>query len=148
MTRTARVAVAAALLAAVGAALMPAVQRAVAARQEIGAGQALYGQYCAACHGADLRGQPDWTTPKSDGKLPAPPHDASGHTWHHSDKLLAEIVRRGMAAYIGQGYKSDMPAFAGVLDDSQIAAILAYIGSKWPDEERAFQADRTIAERP
>jgi hypothetical protein len=25
---------------------------------------------------------------KPDGKLPAPPHDASGHTWHHADAQL------------------------------------------------------------
>ena len=29
------------------------------------------------------------------------PHDASGHTWHHADDLLFEIVKDGPAAVIG-----------------------------------------------
>ena len=52
---------------------------------DIAQGEDLYREYCAACHGADLEGQPDWRSAGPDGVLPAPPHDETGHTWHHPD---------------------------------------------------------------
>lgn len=107
------------------------------------AGKALYSEYCAACHGANLEGQPDWKRPKVDGKLPAPPHDASGHTWHHSDRVLAAITRDGLSAFAGQDYATDMPAFAGTLTDAEISAVLAYIKSTWSEPEIAYQAEIT-----
>ena len=47
-------------------------------------GASVYAQHCAACHGRELEGEPNWRRRKADGTLPAPPHDATGHTWHHS----------------------------------------------------------------
>ena len=76
------------------------------------------------------------------GAAPAPPHDASGHTWHHPDGVLFRIVKEGTAAVVGQGYESDMPAFAGILSDQQIRDVLAFIKSTWSERERAFQAGR------
>lgn len=109
----------------------------------IAAGQEVYADHCAACHGAALEGQPDWRRAGPDGRLPAPPHDATGHTWHHPDSVLADIVRRGTAAVVGGGYQSDMPGFADVLTEAEIAAVLAYIKSTWPPRERAFQEEVT-----
>ena len=77
---------------------------------------------------------------QANGRLPAPPHDASGHTWHHPDSELFGITKRGITPYAPAGYKSDMPAFEGVLSDDQIAAVLAYIKSTWPPDVRARQA--------
>ena len=54
------------------------------------AGRALYEQHCAACHGANLEGQPDWRSPDESGLYPAPPHDETGHTWHHDDAMLTD----------------------------------------------------------
>jgi len=103
-------------------------------------GEAVYGQACASCHGASLQGQPDWRTRRADGRLPAPPHDESGHTWHHPDEQLFAITKYGPAAVAGlDDYKTDMPAFDGVLSDRQIRAVLAYIKSTWPAEIRARQ---------
>ena len=56
-------------------------------------GEALYAQHCAACHGPNLEGDPNWKTPLPDGSLLPPPHDGRGHTWHHSDALLIEIFK-------------------------------------------------------
>jgi mono/diheme cytochrome c family protein len=112
-------------------------------------GAALYAEHCAACHGAELEGQPDWQRPGPDGRLPAPPHDATGHTWHHGDGFLMDYTRRGGQAVLddlGVAYDSAMPHFGDILTDAEIAAILDYIRSHWPDEIRAFQADRTAAE--
>ena len=94
--------------------------------------QALYAEHCAACHGAGLEGEPNWRTRDADGYLPAPPHDASGHTWHHPDAVLFEITKQGTEAVIGDGYRSRMMGFGEVLSDAEIAATLAYIKSTWP----------------
>jgi mono/diheme cytochrome c family protein len=104
-------------------------------------GQALYLEYCASCHGANLEGQPDWMERLPSGRLPAPPHDETGHTWHHSDEQLLRIVRHGLAV-IAPGYETDMPAFEGTLSDQEIVAILDYIKQTWPDRERGIQQSR------
>lgn len=99
-------------------------------------GQALYLRHCAKCHGENLQGEADWRTRRPNGELPAPPHDASGHTWHHTDEQLFGIVKHGMARYAPPDAKTNMPAFVGVLSDAEIRAVLAYIQSVWPDEIR------------
>ena len=105
-------------------------------------GQALYEEYCAACHGLALEGQPNWMIRNEDGRLPAPPHDETGHAWHHSDRQLFEIVRDRLAV-IAPGYETDMPAFGRELSDAQILSILDYLKSHWPPRERNFQEERS-----
>ena len=106
-------------------------------------GEAIYRIECATCHGAKLEGQADWRTRRADGKLPAPPHDASGHTWHHPREQLAKIIKLGMVPpNAPPGYASDMPAFAGKLTDRQIDNVLLYIESRWPPEILARRAER------
>ena len=108
--------------------------------RQVALGAAVYRQHCASCHGANLEGQPDWRTRKPDGKLPAPPHDATGHTWHHSDAQLFRITRHGLKPPLApEGYRSDMPAFDDTLSDEQIWAALAYIKNRWPADIRARQ---------
>jgi mono/diheme cytochrome c family protein len=109
-------------------------------KAQVALGQTIYAAQCARCHGANLEGQPSWRERMANGRLPAPPHDASGHTWHHPDKDLFGITKHGLGPYAPAGYESDMPAFDGVLSDAQIAAVLAYIKSRWPAEIRARQA--------
>ncbi|WP_454281691.1 c-type cytochrome [Roseovarius sp. MBR-79] len=95
-------------------------------------GAMVYEADCATCHGARLEGQPDWKSRDAEGYLPAPPHDVSGHTWHHPDAQLLDIVRRGTEAVVGQGYRSRMPGFEGKLTEYEMRAVLAYIKSTWP----------------
>lgn len=114
---------------------------------DLAQGRQLYLDHCAACHGARLEGQPDWQGRLPSGRMPAPPHDASGHTWHHPDRVLFEITKHGLEAVVGGGYASDMPGFAGVLSDGEIALILDYIKSTWPERERSYQAARTLSDR-
>lgn len=104
---------------------------------QVALGREVYAAQCASCHGAKLEGQPNWKERRPDGKLPAPPHDASGHTWHHPDTQLFEITKRGTAALVGDGYQTDMREFGSLLSDDEIWAVLAYIKSAWPPEIRA-----------
>ncbi|WP_353642146.1 cytochrome c [Mesorhizobium sp. WSM2239] len=113
----------------------------------IARGAKLYAKHCAACHGARLEGQPNWKSPLPSGRLPAPPHDASGHTWHHPDGVLFRVTKEGAAAIVGGGYESDMPGFGEILGDEDIRAILAFIKSTWPERERAYQAEMSRRER-
>ena len=98
----------------------------------VAAGKANYDTYCAECHGADLEGEPDWRERDAEGYLPAPPHDPSGHTWHHPDQQLFQITKFGTEALVGNGYRSRMKAFGDVLEDHEILEVLAYIKSTWP----------------
>lgn len=104
-------------------------------------GAAIYGEACASCHGAQLEGQPNWRSPNPDGTLPAPPHDAEGHTWHHSDKLLFRYVKLGGKEVFKDipGVKSAMPGFSETLSDDDIWNVLAFIKSHWPEQARAYQ---------
>jgi len=110
--------------------------------EQVTLGQDLYADNCASCHGANLEGQQDWRRRNEDGRMPAPPHDASGHTWHHADRPLFTITKLGVGAIV-PGYDSDMPAFEGILSDYEIIAVLAFIKSTWPERERGFQAEVT-----
>jgi len=113
--------------------------------RQVTLGADLYQQNCASCHGADLSGDPDWMTPNPDGSFRPPPHDSSGHTWHHSDQLLAQVIRGDL-----DFPESRMPAFAGLLSDEEIKAIIEYLKASWGPQERAFQWQVTWqeAQRP
>jgi mono/diheme cytochrome c family protein len=104
-------------------------------------GGELYQADCASCHGADLAGAPDWKTPNEDGSYPPPPHDSSGHTWHHPDRVLIEIIRDG-----SDFPQSRMPAFGDRLADQDIEAILEFIKASWGPQEKAYQGQVTEQE--
>ncbi len=106
-------------------------------------GAVVYQQHCASCHGANLEGQANWRVRQPGGILLAPPHDATGHTWHHPDDLLFRITKSGTDAVIPGPYRSNMPGFSDVLDDGDIWAVLAYIKSTWPPEIREAQPVRS-----
>ncbi len=110
-----------------------------AARQELTVGARVYAKNCASCHGANLEGQPNWRQRNANGRLPAPPHNVRGHTWHHDDETLFGITKLGTAEFTGLDIESDMPAFKDVLSDDDIRAVLTYIKSRWPDRIRQRQ---------
>ncbi|BAV34652.1 hypothetical protein SCL_2375 [Sulfuricaulis limicola] len=84
---------------------------------------------CAVCHGANAEGAPNWQRKGPDGKLPPPPLDASGHAWHHPGTWLRDTIRQGSVARGG-----NMPSWEGKLSDDDIAAVIAWIQSRWPEE--------------
>jgi mono/diheme cytochrome c family protein len=109
---------------------------------QLALGQKVYAQHCAACHGVKLEGQPNWQRKLANGRFPAPPHDDTGHTWHHPTEVLFAITKHGLVPpYAPPGYESDMPAFGKVLSDEEIRAVLAYIESHWSDEVRNLRAE-------
>ena len=87
-------------------------------------GSQVYIAQCAGCHGT----------------FPPPPHDATGHTWHHSDQFLFNYIKKGGQALMSDGNKSGMPAFGNVLNNNDIWAVLAYIKSQWSPKIQAWQA--------
>ena len=95
-------------------------------------GEVIYAENCASCHGTNLEGAENWRQPEEDGRMPAPPHDETGHTWHHPDAQLFQLTKLGPAKIVGQGYESNMPGYEGVLSDQEIWDVLAYIKSTWP----------------
>lgn len=114
--------------------------------QVLALGHKVYEAHCAACHGARLEGQPNWRERDASGLLPAPPHDASGHTWHHPDRVLFDITKHGVAkAARLPDYRSAMPAFEGVLSDQEIVAVLSWIKAQWPAKIREQQEEVNAA---
>lgn len=109
---------------------------------QVALGARVYAAQCAACHGGNLEGQADWRRRLPNGRLPAPPHDDSGHTWHHPEEVLFNITKHGLVPpYAPEGYESDMPAYAGKLADQEIYSVLAFIMSRWSNEVRAVRAE-------
>lgn len=103
-------------------------------------GKQVYAAQCASCHGAKLEGEGNWRRRKPDGTLAAPPHDETGHTWHHPDWMLFEYTKYGGEKFTRGAVKSAMPGFGDKLSDREIHAVLAYIKSLWPEDVRARQA--------
>ncbi len=115
-------------------------EQARAETQMAAQGERIYADNCAACHGDKLQGEAvNWRQKKADGTLYAPPHDKTGHTWHHPDKVLFDITKLGGQATAPPGFKSNMPGFGETLSDDEIRAVLAFIRSTWPQEIRKRQ---------
>jgi mono/diheme cytochrome c family protein len=94
-------------------------------------GQVVYAENCASCHGVALEGQANWRQRDANGYLPAPPHDETGHTWHHPNSYLFSMTKYGIEEMIGKSYPNNMPAYKDKLTDEEILAVLSYIKSTW-----------------
>lgn len=109
-------------------------------------GRELYQTYCASCHGANGGGQfpNDPYFPDATGRVGAPPHDSTGHTWHHPDAVLVQITRAGRS--MPNVYP--MPAFKDQLTEAQIMAIVTYIKEWWLPEQVSQQATASASYTP
>ncbi len=103
-------------------------------------GRVIYEARCASCHGAAGQARPDWKVPDENGNYPPPPHDSTGHTWHHADGLLHRIVATGASDTVSRR-RSRMPAFGATLTDGEIRAVLTYLKSQWTPAQRIRQAE-------
>ncbi|HLF04581.1 MAG TPA: cytochrome c [Dehalococcoidia bacterium] len=119
---------------------------AAASHPNVERGGQLYHTYCLSCHSGATGG--------SMMDIP-PPHNATGHTWHHSDRQLTAIILDGsgqMGEMMRQmmGTVKDtprMPAFRGALAEEDVANILAYIKTWWTPEQREWQRRVTESDR-
>lgn len=107
---------------------------------QVAAGEPLFRQYCAVCHGSDGSATPDWRRTDANGNYPPPPLNGTAHTWHHPLDVLDETIANGGAPLGGQ-----MPAFRAILDAGQRLAIIAYLQNWWPDD--IYEKWRQIDER-
>jgi mono/diheme cytochrome c family protein len=112
--------------------------------EQLALGEQVYKANCAACHGVNGEGQSNWKSPGDDGVYPAPPHDSAGHTWHHPDGLLLEIIAEGGGMF---SPTSGMPGYKDVLTPDEMVAVLAYIKTFWGPEEIQFQRQVTADTR-
>jgi len=94
-------------------------------------GGRLYQANCQSCHGGATGG--------SLRDIP-PPHNANGHTWHHADQQIVDIILNGFAFSI-EG--PQMPAFKDKLTEEDARAVLAYVKTWWTKEQREWQAKVT-----
>lgn len=104
-------------------------------------GAAVYQEYCASCHGAKGEGAPNWKRPDENGELPAPPHDATGHSWRHSDAELFEMIAKGWRDPFNKTERLTMPPFSEQLSAQQIEDVIVYLKTLWTDDQRQFQVE-------
>ena len=108
-------------------------------KEIVNIGKSIYLKNCASCHGKNLEGQKNWQIRQNDGYLLAPPHDKTGHTWHHSDYYLFMVTKLGIEEIIKKIYPNNMPIYKDLLNDKEIISVLSYIKSTWPEEIRIMQ---------
>lgn len=93
-------------------------------------GKTVWKENCAACHGADGRGQP--------GYFP----QLTGNPDLFKDRAFPVlVVLNGISGPIsvkGQSYNGSMPAFDH-LSDAEIAAVVNYVRSAWENKPKASQ---------
>ncbi len=90
-------------------------------------GRTIYAEDCQVCHGEARTGR--------GGLANAPVHGPDGHTWHHPDGQLRELIL-GALDYP----QKTMPSFVGRLTDSEVDAVLEYIKSNWDTPQLEWQA--------
>src|SRR6266851_9094538 len=111
--------------------------------ERVRSGRAVYEQHCASCHGATAEGAPNWQVRDANGELPAPPHNAKGHTWRHSDADLYEMVSKGWRDPFNKSMRLTMPAFGEALAPEQIRAVITYLKTFWTPEQTQFQLEES-----
>ena len=96
-------------------------------------GKIVYENNCASCHQVNLTGAENWKGLDEDGHRKAPPLNGTGHTWHHDDATLHNIIKYGLAKLV-KNYNGKMLGFEDNLNDEDIDLVLSYIKSFWPDD--------------
>jgi mono/diheme cytochrome c family protein len=99
----------------------------------IARGKIIYENYCVSCHQVNLSGAENWKGIDEDGHRKAPPLNGTGHTWHHDDASLHNIIKYGLVKIV-KNYEGKMIGFGDKINDKQIDSVLSYIKSHWEDE--------------
>ena len=99
----------------------------------IARGKIIYENNCVSCHQVNLVGAENWKGLDEDGHRKAPPLNGTGHTWHHDDASLHNIIKYGLAKIV-KDYDGKMIGFGDKINDKQIDSVLSYIKSHWEDQ--------------
>ena len=99
----------------------------------IARGKIVYESNCVSCHQVNLVGAENWKGVDKDGHRKAPPLNGTGHTWHHDDASLHNIIKYGLVKIV-KNYEGKMIGFGDKISDKQIDSVLSYIKSHWEDE--------------
>lgn len=101
-------------------------------------GKRQYDLRCGHCHGYVGEGQLARTIDNTLnlGMLTVPAHDATGHTWQHTDDLLIKVIEDGVVNPLDQ---FPMPPFKDVMTLTEIKYVIRYMKLWWTDEQRAYQ---------
>ena len=99
----------------------------------IARGKIIYESNCVSCHQVNLVGAENWKGLDEDGHRKAPPLNGTGHTWHHDDASLHNIIKYGLAKIV-KNYDGKMLGFEDNLKDKDIDSVLSYMKSFWPDD--------------
>lgn len=110
--------------------------------EQVERGALVFQQNCAACHGKQAEGAPNWQKTGPDGKYPAPPLNGSGHGWHHPLRILFQVIKNG-----SPGAQGNMPAWKEKLSEDEMVAAIAWFQSRWPEEIYAAWTQRELASR-
>ena len=99
----------------------------------IARGKIIYKSNCVSCHQINLVGVENWKGLDEDGHRKAPPLNGTGHTWHHDDATLYNIIKYGLAKLV-KNYEGKMLGYEDNLKNQDIDSVLSYIKSFWPDD--------------
>ena len=101
-------------------------------------GKIVYQNNCISCHQVNLVGVENWKELDEDGHRKSPPLNGEGHTWHHDDSTLHNIIKYGLVKLV-KNYQGKMLGFEDKLKDKDIDSVLAYIKSFWPNDMYQYQ---------
>jgi len=99
----------------------------------IARGKIVYENNCISCHQINLVGAENWKGVDKDGHRKAPPLNGAGHTWHHDDASLHNIIKYGLVKFV-ENYEGKMIGFEGNLKDKDIDSVLSYMKSFWSED--------------
>lgn len=115
---------------------------------QVARGKQAYRANCGRCHGENGVGDLNWKVPDKDLNYPPPPHNDTGHTWHHADRVLYEAIRDGLRDPLKPNSELRMPAFGNTLSEADMRALIVYFKSLWNSEHQEFQWMRTTEDIP
>jgi len=102
-------------------------------------GQAVFESRCAACHQANGQGLP--------GAFP--PLAGSEYVLGEEERVVRIVLHglQGAVTVKGQTFNGAMPAWADVMSDAEIAAVLTYIRSSWGNSAEAIAVEKVAQAR-